>query len=66
MRPCVGRLKAITRPMSVLFPDPLDPTSAVVVPAGASNDTPRSTGWPVSYSNHTLSKATVPTSGPTG
>ena len=35
MRPDAGRLKAITRLISVLLPDPLDPTSAVVVPAGA-------------------------------
>ena len=65
IRPWVGRLKAITRPMSVLLPDPLEPTSAVVLPAGASNEIPFSTGWPGLYSNHTLSKATVPTSGPT-
>ena len=35
MRPHFGRLNAMTRLMSVLFPDPLEPTSAVVVPAGA-------------------------------
>ena len=37
-RPETGRLKAITRLMSVLLPEPLDPTSAVVDPAGARND----------------------------
>ena len=31
-RPDSGRLNAITRLMSVLLPDPLEPTSAVVVP----------------------------------
>ena len=44
MRPFVGRLNAITRLISVLLPEPLDPTSAVVVPAAAWNDTPFSTG----------------------
>jgi hypothetical protein len=34
-RPASGRLKAMTRLMSVLLPDPLDPTSAVVVPGAA-------------------------------
>jgi hypothetical protein len=46
MRPDVGRLNAITRLMSVLLPDPLDPTSAVVLPAGAVKETPFSTGCP--------------------
>ena len=32
--------------ISVLLPDPLDPTSAVVVPAGAWNETSFSTGTP--------------------
>ena len=32
--------------MSVLFPAPLEPTSAVVVPGGVVNDTSRSTGTP--------------------
>ena len=32
--------------MSVLLPDPLDPTSAVVEPAGARNETCFSTGTP--------------------
>ena len=44
MTPDSGRLNAITRLMSVLLPDPLDPTSAVVVPAGAWNETSFSTG----------------------
>ena len=35
IRPFVGRLNAITRLISVLLPDPDDPTSAVVLPAGA-------------------------------
>ncbi len=39
--------------MSVLFPDPLDPTSAVVVPAGARKLTSFSTGTPASYSKPT-------------
>ena len=34
IRPLSGRLNAMTRLMSVLLPEPLDPTSAVVVPAG--------------------------------
>jgi hypothetical protein len=46
MAPFSGRLKAMTRLMSVLLPDPLDPTSAVVVPAGARNETFFSTGTP--------------------
>jgi hypothetical protein len=39
----------------VLFPEPLDPTRAVVEPAGAWKFTPRRTGTPSLYSNHTLS-----------
>jgi hypothetical protein len=58
--PRVGRLNAITRLTSVLLPDPLEPTSAVVDPAGARNDTPFSTGTPAAYSNHTSSSATSP------
>ena len=49
-RPLCGRLNAITRLMSVLLPEPLDPTSAVVVPAGARNETCFSTGTPALYS----------------
>ena len=66
MRPCCGRAKAITSEMSVLLPEPLEPTSAVVVPAGASNDTPFNTGTPGSYSNHTFSKRTSPRTTGTG
>ena len=40
MAPACGRLNAITRLISVLLPEPLEPTSAVVVPAGARNETP--------------------------
>ena len=40
--------------MSVLLPEPLDPTSAVVVPGADRNVTPRRTGWPGLYSNQTL------------
>src|SRR5256885_12785902 len=39
IRPALGRLNASTRPISVLFPAPDDPTSAVVEPGGAWNDT---------------------------
>ena len=46
IRPLSGRLNAITRLISVLLPDPLDPTSAVVVPAGARKLTSFSTGVP--------------------
>ena len=49
-RPVSGRLNVITRLISVLLPDPLDPTSAVVEPAGAWNDTCFSTGTPGLYS----------------
>ena len=56
----------MTRLISVLLPDPLDPTSAVVVPAAAWNETPRSTGWPALYSNHTSSNATSPVRRSTG
>ena len=50
----------MTRLMSVLLPDPLDPTSAVVDPAGARNDTCFSTGTPGLYSNVTSSNSTSP------
>ena len=45
----------------VLLPLPLEPTSAVVVPAGAVKDTSLSTGVPASYSNDTWSNSTRPT-----
>ena len=45
-RPAWGRLNAMIRLTRVLFPDPLDPTSAVVLPAGASSETSLSTGTP--------------------
>ena len=50
----------MTRLMSVLLPDPLDPTSAVVDPAGAGNDTCFSTGTPALYSNVTSSNSISP------
>ena len=64
--PDCGRLNAITRLMSVLFPDPLDPTSAVVVPAGAWNDTPLSTSTPSTYEKRTASNSTSPRTVPIG
>ena len=54
-----GRLNVMMSEMSVLLPDPLDPTSAVVVPAGAWNDTSLSTGTPGLYSNPTSSNRDV-------
>jgi hypothetical protein len=59
-------LKAITRLMSVLFPEPLEPTSAVVVPAGAVKLTPVSTGTPGLYSKPTSSNRTSPSITPSG
>ena len=59
-RPDSGRLKAMTRLMSVLLPEPLDPTSAVVEPAGARNETCFSTGTPGLYSNVTSSNSISP------
>ena len=59
-RPDCGRLNVITRLINVLLPDPLDPTSAVVDPAGARNDTCLSTGTPGLYSNVTSSNTTSP------
>jgi len=53
-------LNVITRLISVLLPEPLDPTSAVVEPAGAVNVTFFSTGAPALYSNVTFSKAISP------
>ena len=50
----------MTRLMSVLLPDPLDPTSAVVDPAAALNDTCLRTGAPGLYSNVTSSNSTSP------
>ena len=46
--------------MSVLFPEPLDPTRAVVVPAFARKVMSLSTGMPSRYSNQTCSNATSP------
>ena len=46
--PLSGRLKAITRLTKVLFPEPLEPTSAVVVPAAAKNEMPLITGTSLS------------------
>src|SRR3954466_6017373 len=66
MRPLSGRLNAITRLISVLLPDPLDPTRAVVVPAGAWKLTFFSTSTPGLYSKLTSSKRTSPTISPTG
>jgi hypothetical protein len=59
-RPETGRLKAITRLTSVLLPEPLDPTSAVVDPAGARKSMPFSTSCPGLYSNETFSNAISP------
>ena len=59
-RPLLGRLNAMTRPISVLLPEPLEPTSAVVDPAGAAKETSLSTGTPASYSNETSSNAISP------
>ena len=42
----------------MLFPEPLEPTSAVVLPAGAWNDTCFKTGTPGLYSKLTSSKCT--------
>ena len=50
----------------MLLPEPLEPTSAVVVPAGASNETSLSTGTPGLYSNQTFSAVTRPSIRPTG
>ena len=56
-------MNAITRLISVLLPDPLEPTSAVVVPGRrAEADTCFSTGTPGLYSNLTSSNATSPSS----
>ena len=66
MRPAFGRLNAITRLMSVLFPEPLDPTSAVVAPAFAVKVMPFSTGTPGLYSKVTSSNTTSPAISPSG
>jgi len=50
----------MSRESIVLLPAPLGPTMAVVVPAGARNETLRRTGTPAVYSNDTASKATSP------
>src|SRR5260221_491546 len=52
------------RPMIVLFPEPLEPTSAVTVPAGETNDTSFSTGLSASYAKSTPSKPMSPRTGP--
>src|SRR6266581_2458330 len=52
-----GWLKFIARLISVLLPEPLEPTSAVVEPAGALKETFFSTGVPSLYSNQTFSNA---------
>ena len=46
--------------MSVLLPEPLEPTSAVVVPAFARKVMSLSTGIPSRYSNQTCSNDTSP------
>ena len=56
----------MTRLISVLLPDPLDPTSAVVDPAGARNVTCFSTGTPGLYSNVTSSNAISPLTSASG
>ena len=58
--PALGRLKAMIRLTSVLLPEPLEPTRAVVVPAGASKETPLSTGRSSSYSKWTSRSTTRP------
>ncbi len=58
----MARLKAMTSPISVLFPAPLEPTSAVVEPAGATNEMSRSTGTPSTYSKSTWRNSIAPSS----
>ena len=50
----MGRLNAMMSPISVLLPDPLEPTRAVVEPAAARNETWRRTSMPGLYSNVTF------------
>ena len=59
-------MNAITRLISVLLPEPLEPTSAVVVPAGARKLTCFSTGTPGLYSKLTSSNTTSPSTSPSG
>ncbi len=59
-RPAPGAWNAETSPMIVLLPDPDEPTSAVTVPAGETNDTSSSTGLSASYAKSTCSNATSP------
>ena len=56
----------MTRLISVLLPEPLDPTSAVVDPAGALKETCFSTGTPRLYSNVTSSNSTSPRTSASG
>src|ERR1051326_3386543 len=55
IEPESGLLKFIAKLIKVLLPEPLEPTSAVVEPAGALKETFLSTGTPVLYSKLTLS-----------
>src|SRR5207237_628700 len=66
IRPDSGRLNASTRLIRVLFPAPDEPTSAVVEPRGARNDTRFRTSTPGTYSKLTFSKTTSPITSPTG
>ena len=50
----------MARLIKVLLPEPLEPTSAVVDPAGARNDTCFRTGVPAVYSKLTSSNSTSP------
>ena len=57
-------MNAITSEMRVLLPDPLEPTSAVVEPAGAVNETFLRTRTPGLYSKLTSSNAISPETSP--
>ncbi len=59
-------MKAATRLIKVLLPAPLEPTSAVVVPTGASNEMWRRTGTPGVYANETSSNRMWPSRRSTG
>ena len=56
----------MARLMSVLLPEPLEPTSAVVEPAGALKETFLSTCTPWLYSNHTFSNSISPSTSGNG